>query len=84
MEIFRRTNVVALTTTNIDECKEDKKCTDKQICVYKSILISCFIKNAILTHQKPTLLFYYIILQYLIYWMFYPLIIYIKIIFTTY
>ena len=39
-------------------------------------------KNAILTHQKPILLFYYIILQYLIYQMLYYSILYIKIIFT--
>ena len=43
----------------------------------------CCRKNAILTHQKPTLLFYHIILQYLIYQMFYHSILYIKIIFTT-
>ena len=40
-------------------------------------------KNVILTHQKPTLLIYHIILQYLIYQMFYHSILYIKIIFTT-
>ena len=42
-----------------------------------------FYKNAILTRQKPTLLFYHIILQHLIYQMFYHSILYIKIIFTT-
>ena len=41
-------------------------------------------KNVILTHQKSTLLFYRIILQYFIYKMFYYSILYIKIIFTTY
>ena len=40
-------------------------------------------KNVILTHQKPSLLFYHIILQHLIYQMFYHSILYIKIIFTT-
>ena len=40
-------------------------------------------KNAILTHQKSTLSFQHIILQYSIYQMFYPSILYIKIIFTT-
>ena len=40
-------------------------------------------KNVILTYQKLTLLFYYIILQYRIYQMFYHSILYIKIIFTT-
>ena len=40
-------------------------------------------KKAILTHQKPTLLFYHIILQHHIYQMFYRSILYIKIIFTT-
>ena len=40
-------------------------------------------KNAILTHQKSTLSFQHIILQYSIYQMFYLSILYIKIIFTT-
>ena len=38
-------------------------------------------KNVILTHQKPTLLFYHIILQHPIYQMFYHSILYIKIIY---
>ena len=45
---------------------------------HKSILISSLIKNTILTHQKPILLFYYIILQYTIYQMFYSFILNIK------
>ena len=49
----------------------------------KSIRSRYSIKNAILTHQKSTLLFYYTILQYLIYQIFYHSILYIKIIFTT-
>ena len=48
-----------------------------------SIRSRCSIKKVILTHQKPTLLFYHIILQHPIYQMFYHSIIYIKIIFTT-
>ena len=47
----------------------------------KSILIGSLIKNVILTHQKPTLLFYHIILQYTIYQMFYSFILNIKIIY---
>ena len=50
----------------------------------KSIHNSCCIKNTILTHQKPTLLFYHIILQHSIYQIFYHSILYIKIIYTTY
>ena len=49
----------------------------------KSICSRCYIKNVILTHQKPILLFYHIILQYLIHQMFYSLILYIIIIFTS-
>ena len=46
---------------------------------------SSWCKNyVILSHQMPTLLFYHIILQHLIYQMFYNSILYIKIIFTTY
>ena len=48
---------------------------------HKSILIGSLIKNVILTHQKPTLLFYHIILQYTIYQMFYSFILNIKIIY---
>ena len=48
---------------------------------HKSILIDSLIKNVILTHQKPTLLFYHIILQYTIYQMFYSFILNIKIIY---
>ena len=40
-------------------------------------------KNVILPHQRPTLLFYHIILQHLIYQIFYHSILYIKIIVTT-
>ena len=40
-----------------------------------------FFLNVILTHQKPTLLFYHIILQYPIYYIFYPSILHIKIIY---
>ena len=51
---------------------------------YKSIHSRCCKKKkAILTHQKPTLLFYHIILQHHIYQMFYRSILYIKIILTT-
>ena len=49
----------------------------------KSIHSRCCKKNAILPHQTPTLLFYHIILQHRIYQMFYPSILYIKIIFST-
>ena len=49
---------------------------------YKSIRSSCCINYVILPHQMPTLLFYNIILQHLIYQMFYNSILYIKIIFT--
>ena len=47
----------------------------------QSIRSKCSIKNFILTHQKYTLLFYHIILQYPIYQMFYHSILYIKIIY---
>ena len=76
---------VSFTTTDIDDCEEDKKFTDKQICVNKPWSYDCLCikgchksvrsshcKNyVILPHQKSTLLFYHIILQYLIYQMFY-------------
>ena len=48
-----------------------------------SIRSRCSKNYAILPHQMLTLLFYHIILQYLIYQMFYNSILYIKIIFTT-
>ena len=48
----------------------------------KSISSSRCKNYAILPHQMPILLFYHIILQHLIYQMFYNSILYIKIIFT--
>ena len=53
--------------------KKKKKVTHQNnaICfnpkLYKSIHSRYGIKNVILVHKKPTLLFYYIILQHLIY-----------------
>ena len=46
-----------------------------------SILINSFIKNTIVIYQKSTLLFYYIILQFIIYHIFYSSILYTKIIY---
>ena len=56
----------------------------QEIGLHGSIRSRCYKKKkSHFAYQKPTLLFYNIILQYLIYQMFYHSILYIKIIFTT-
>ena len=61
---------------------EQALCLEK-IVPSKSIRSGCSKNYAIFPRQKPTLLFYHIILQHPIYQMFYNSILYIKIIFTT-
>ena len=51
--------------------KKKKKKNPKPILTSLRASVSCCKNYAILLHQKPTLLFYHIILQYLIYQMFY-------------